>query len=284
MNSSRPRPCAMLPDTEEILLSIVTITLNDAPGLNSTYQSIRSLLISSNVEWLIKDGGSSHSTLSNQFSIASHADKYIINPDSGIYHAFNEITPYARGHFVLYLNSGDCLTEPASKLIQSDLLRLRLSIPSKLVIVAPTILVLSDKSTFLKQPRTFKSIWHRMPAYHQSIIVTRDLATLIPYPTRYRIHGDYAWLCLISLFSPSLQTLSYPLSIFTYNGLSSTSSLISKLSETAHICTTILKLPIHLTLLSILSKTLANLAYKAKAQLRFPRLHPKHSIPPQSPG
>ena len=75
-----------------MLISLVTVTLNDLDGLMDTYHSVRKLCdqcgsSSVSVEWLVVDGGSSFETLEQkrQFDdIASRADWFISETDNGI--------------------------------------------------------------------------------------------------------------------------------------------------------------------------------------------------------
>lgn len=104
-------------------LSIITINYNNLFGLQKTFSSISPLLISylGEVEWVVIDGrstdGSSEFVLSEE--IQRIPGKKISEKDSGIYNAMNKGVKYAKGEYLLFLNSGDCLTKEASS---SDLI------------------------------------------------------------------------------------------------------------------------------------------------------------------
>jgi glycosyltransferase involved in cell wall biosynthesis len=93
-------------------LSIVTINYNNADGLKKTLKSVEVLLSDLSIEHIIIDGGSVDGSL---FEIENYSR---VNPrvickseaDSGIYNAMNKGIALARGEYVAFLNSGDCLS------------------------------------------------------------------------------------------------------------------------------------------------------------------------------
>lgn len=100
-----------------IKLTIVTINLNNAVGLQKTMESVFQQT-SVDFEYIVIDGGSidesvqiingfnanvnSHLIFSNKFSWLSEVD-------NGIYHAMNKGIAFAKGEYLHFLNSGDVL-------------------------------------------------------------------------------------------------------------------------------------------------------------------------------
>lgn len=88
-------------------ISIVTICRNDAKGLTKTIESIRRQTYS-NIEYIIIDGASTDSTLDIIKSNYDIIDKWVSEPDSGIYNAMNKSIERCSGDYVIFMNSGDC--------------------------------------------------------------------------------------------------------------------------------------------------------------------------------
>jgi len=91
-------------------LSIITVNLNNAAGLQKTIDSI---IIQSFVdfEFIIIDGGS---TDGSKEIIERYADKltyWVSEPDKGIYNGMNKGINVSKGEYCFFLNSGDFLFE-----------------------------------------------------------------------------------------------------------------------------------------------------------------------------
>ncbi|MDO9006023.1 MAG: glycosyltransferase [Aquabacterium sp.] len=91
-----------------MLLSIITINLNNAEGLRRTLRSIGPLL-SDQVEHIVIDGQSSDSSgeVIAQYTAGRSHVRTICECDTGIYNAMNKGIDLARGHYIAYINSGD---------------------------------------------------------------------------------------------------------------------------------------------------------------------------------
>lgn len=91
-------------------LSIITINLNNISGLKDTMQSVVSQTFK-DLEWIVIDGGS---TDGSKELIEKNSDKishWVSEKDNGIYQAMNKGIRLAQGEYLLFLNSGDYLTE-----------------------------------------------------------------------------------------------------------------------------------------------------------------------------
>ena len=88
-------------------VSVVTVTFNNAKGLECTLQSLASLNVRP-LEVLVIDGGSTDNTL-NIVTFYQHKlpIRYLSESDNGIYDAMNKGKKLACGNFIHYLNAGD---------------------------------------------------------------------------------------------------------------------------------------------------------------------------------
>ena len=87
-------------------LSIITICYNE-PFLEKTCESIVNQTWQ-DFEWVVVDGGSNQETLDIFEKYKSRIDKFISEPDNGIYDGCNKGVKLAEGEFVIFMNAGDC--------------------------------------------------------------------------------------------------------------------------------------------------------------------------------
>lgn len=86
-------------------LSIITICYN-SPYLELTCDSIVNQ-IWQDFEWIIIDGGSNKDTLKIFEKYKNRINKFISEPDSGIYNACNKGIKLAQGEYLNFMNGGD---------------------------------------------------------------------------------------------------------------------------------------------------------------------------------
>lgn len=89
-----------------MMLTIITINKNDKMGLQRTQQSLEAQ-INQDFKWIVVDGKSSDGSIS---ILSTRANITISEKDAGIYDAMNKGLNMAKGHWVMFLNSGDKLT------------------------------------------------------------------------------------------------------------------------------------------------------------------------------
>ena len=90
-----------------MLLSIITINLNNSIGLQRTKDSIL-LQTFQDFEWIVIDGGSTDGSVSVLENCRNRISYFVSEPDHGVYQAMNKGIRQASGTYLLFLNSGDC--------------------------------------------------------------------------------------------------------------------------------------------------------------------------------
>lgn len=95
-----------------IKVSVITINYNNAEGLRKTIKSVAEQTFRE-YEYIVIDGGSDDGS---KEIIAEHQNQlsyWCSEKDSGIYNAMNKGILKAKGDYLLFLNSGDCLHNSA---------------------------------------------------------------------------------------------------------------------------------------------------------------------------
>lgn len=92
-------------------LTLVTINLNDAQGLQKTLSSVWERQTFSDLEQIVIDGGSTDGSVDVIKKFADKLAYWVSEPDSGIYNAMNKGIVRAKGDYLLFLNSGDWLDD-----------------------------------------------------------------------------------------------------------------------------------------------------------------------------
>lgn len=100
-------------------LSIITINLNNAAGLERTMESVFKQSFKY-VEYLILDGGSTDGSKAIIEANAKRFSYWVSEKDEGVYHAMNKGIAKAKGEYLLFLNSGDYLVDNEILLEVSD--------------------------------------------------------------------------------------------------------------------------------------------------------------------
>jgi glycosyltransferase involved in cell wall biosynthesis len=92
-------------------LSIITINLNNAEGLEGTICSVINQTYF-DFEYIVIDGGSTDGSVDVIKKYADRLSYWISEPDTGIYNAMNKGIRKAAGEYCQFLNSGDWLIAP----------------------------------------------------------------------------------------------------------------------------------------------------------------------------
>jgi len=87
-------------------ISIITVTYNAANLLEKTLKSVAEQSHNA-IEYIVVDGASKDDTLQVIKRNEHKVDKWISEPDRGIYDAMNKGLKMASGDFVMFLNAGD---------------------------------------------------------------------------------------------------------------------------------------------------------------------------------
>lgn len=91
-------------------ISIITVNYNNKAGLQKTIDSVTAQIFK-DIEFIIIDGNSTDGSKELLLEHQDHFTYWVSEPDHGIYHAMNKGISIAKGDYLLFLNSGDCLAD-----------------------------------------------------------------------------------------------------------------------------------------------------------------------------
>jgi len=179
-------------------LSIITVNLNNAEGLQETIESVVSQTFT-DFEYIVIDGGSTDGSVE---IIKQYTDKityWVSELDKGIYNAMNKGILQAKGKYCLFLNSGDWLTDEnvISDFILSDFAE---------DFIVGNVFLVDEKniSTLLKSEDTNDltfDLFYRNTLPHQAAFIKRDLFSKIGlYDEMYRIVSDWEFFIKAFVF------------------------------------------------------------------------------------
>ena len=209
------------------LLSIVTVNLNDAAGLERTLRSIAAQTFTDR-EVIVVDGGSTDGSAGVVRAHASVVTSFSSEPDEGVYDAQNKGIRRARGTYCLFLNAGDALAS------DDALAKVLAGPPAEDVVYGDVVFEETDGRR--RRPERMPDaitlpFLMRTNLPHQATLVRRALFDRLgPYDTTLRSAADYEFvLRAIVVHGATTRHVSVPLAVQVLGGLSSRPESFAKL-------------------------------------------------------
>ena len=169
-------------------LSVITINLNDADGLQKTLSSVWERQSFSDFEHIVIDGASTDGSVEVIKEYADRLAYWVSEPDKGIYSAMNKGIVRARGEYLLFINSGDWLAD--------DVL-------AKVFAEPVTDDIVYGNFTYVKRDGTLLPVEYKRPLTytdlliysigHPSSFIKRTLFDGGLYNEEFRIVSDWAF-------------------------------------------------------------------------------------------
>ena len=202
----------MSPVMQVPLLSLITLTKNDASGLNRTLASAAAIR-AAGAEHIVIDGSDAKPANGNE-----HVGdiQHVLRSPKGIADAFNAGIGLARGEWIWCLNGGD----EVEGNIRADFLFALLA-QSRADVVVGTVRYAGEA-----HPRAHPQPQFRWPPVHSWIphpatLVRRALFERFgTFDPRYEIAMDYEWWLRVIPTGVGVDVLSVPLAVFAAGGVS----------------------------------------------------------------
>lgn len=202
-------------------LSIITVNLNNAAGLEKTAESVTSQTFT-DFEWIVIDGGSTDGSVDVIRKYEDRITCWVSERDSGIYNAMNKGVKMAKGEYLQFLNSGDWL---ADKSVVSDVMNERFSAP----IVYGNVYHMDG--TKVVRARRYGdaafAILMTSSISHQSSYISRELLLQNPYNETNKIASDWEFWLKMIFSGVDFQYMDRFISCFDLNGISENNHLLS---------------------------------------------------------
>ena len=199
--------------------SIITVNLNNNEGLKRTIQSV--IKQTSDVfEYIIIDGASNDGSTDIINRYADHIDKWVSEPDTGVYNAMNKGINLATGTYLLFLNSGDTLIEettiehivPYLETIETDIVYGDLRFDSGI----------ENEVYHYPDKLTFEFMYNHSLGHPATFIHKKLFRHLGGYEEDYPICADWVFFTkAICLHNASYRHVPFVVANFTTDGMSS---------------------------------------------------------------
>lgn len=198
-------------------ISVVTVNLNNAVGLERTIKSVLSQTFA-DFEYLVIDGASTDNSKDILSIHSSQIDYWVSEPDHGVYHAMNKGLDASKGDYIWFLNSGDVFLD------SSTLERTIEGINGEDILYGNLLIQEGRKSWLKEYPEKVSLSYLLFEALpHPAMITKRSvLAGMGGFDEKLRIVADWAFYTLaIIRDNATYKHLSSPLAVFPFDGLSS---------------------------------------------------------------
>lgn len=201
-----------------VLLSIVTINLNNAAGLHKTLQSVQQQQADW-VEHIIVDGASTDESLAVINEHAGRLSCWLSEKDEGVYDAMNKGIRLAKGEYVFFLNSGDTFYDNNTLAAVAKYLN-----NSTDLVYGNVRVIEKDKTYFTGYPQTLSfSFLFKYVICQQAIFYRRSVFDNCGlFPKQYRICADWAHFTkAVALHNATYTHMPVVIATYYFDGISS---------------------------------------------------------------
>jgi glycosyltransferase involved in cell wall biosynthesis len=200
------------------ILSIITICKNESESIERTILSVIGQTFT-DFEYIVIDGGSTDGTKEIIEKYKDKIDKFISEPDKGIFNAMNKGISLSNSEYVCFLNGGDYFAE------NNILERIFENKTDSDIIFGDLIFSLKSGRKYTKKSPDKISQYYMMSDSipHPGTLIKRELFDEIGfYDENYKFTSDYEFfLRAIFKFNMSYSHLKFPLAVFNLKGVSS---------------------------------------------------------------
>lgn len=221
-------------------LSIITVTFKDLSGLKRTLKSVTDQSFK-DFECLIIDGGSGPEVVQFLDGIKDPRISWVSEKDNGVFDAMNKGIEKATGDWLMFLNGGDSIYSPSTLEEIAPTL-----CPVHDLVYGDYLWEYGDRPSYLKRAKGHQYIYYGMFSCHQAMFFRKGFVSDIRYDTKYRIAGDYAYLCRIKKLKAKCMRVEIPVCRFDMNGISNQMQEVGR-SEYSNIQRQILGVPLCIT-------------------------------------
>ena len=199
------------------MINVITINLNNKDGLKKTIESVINQTYFDKINYIIIDGGSTDGSVD---VIKEYQDKlyyWVSEKDNGIYNAMNKGIEASVSPYLLFLNSGDYLSE-------NNVLEKVFPYLDGTDIVYGNEWKVNEryKSPYeAKYPdKLDESFFRRTSLPHQSTFIRRELLIQHPYSEEYKIISDWKFFIEAYRNGCTYKHIPFIVSVYDCSGFS----------------------------------------------------------------
>ncbi|NCB69651.1 MAG: glycosyltransferase [Bacteroidia bacterium] len=204
-------------------LSIITINRNNAEGLRKTIESVVNQNFT-DFEYIVIDGASTDGSVEVIKEYADRITNWVSEPDKGIYNAMNKGILKAKGEYLLFLNSGDCLFnkqvlfEVFDKPFNEDF------------VYGDEIIEINSRQIKSTYPNKLDFGYLRRGGLpHQSTFIRREMFDNELYNENYKVISDWEFVVENIIFrNKTYLKKNITVTVFDGNGVSASADLKSR--------------------------------------------------------
>jgi putative colanic acid biosynthesis glycosyltransferase len=193
--------------------SIVTICWQNLAGLRATRASL-AIQRFRDFEWIVVDGASTDGTIDFLQTLPADEAVWLSEPDAGIYDAMNKGLSLVRGEYVLFLNSGDVLSDAA--VLEAVAARIAAAAVPPAFVYGDSFDVYGNGSPRYRRAHSHRTIWRGMFTSHQSMFFRSEQVGSLLHDLGMRSSADYDFVARF-LRDNSAPVLYVPLAVSCFD-------------------------------------------------------------------
>lgn len=202
------------------LLTIATINLNNATGLQRTINSFKVLRKFNDIEFIFQDGNSSDESLNVAEQFYSK-EEIVSERDRGIYDAMNRTLHRGTGKFIIWINSGDEFLPNVIEIIFKTLK----FIDNGIVSCGFEIHSDTDSRFIAYSKPSYKDLPYGTLPHPATFFLREDLIQIGGYDETYKIASDRDLILKLFFRKSCILFLDAVISKFYIGGISASRSL-----------------------------------------------------------
>ena len=197
--------------------SIITINLNNCSGLEKTIESVFSQTCR-DFEYIIIDGGSTDGSWELVQKNSGGLKCFVSEKDGGVYDAMNKGILRATGDYLMFLNSGDYLLQPA---VLSESLAI-ISTHAADIYYGNMVVEEGGKKLSRKPVKLLTLEYlESAPINHQASFISRPLfSELGLYDTRFSMAADHAFYLKAFISGKTFKYIDLDMVFYAMDGMS----------------------------------------------------------------
>ena len=196
-------------NNNDIKITVITVSFNAKDALQKTMHSVI-MQDYKNVEYIIIDGGSTDGTPSMLREYDGKIDRWVSEPDNGIYDAMNKGVALATGDYCIFMNAGDCFADSST-----------ISRATEDFLDADVIYGDITKDGKLKRSLSPRNC-HKMFYCHQAAFIRTSLLREFPFDIRHRFSADFKQAKQLYLAGKKFRQTNIVIATFDTTGISNT--------------------------------------------------------------